>query len=75
MDQGIVVAEVGKKSGLFERFLADSGDVGILDGGINNFLGVVQGGELIETIVGNFGDAEMRLAGIGVGREFPPSPG
>ena len=55
------MADVG---GLFQRVLADSADVDVFDGGVGQFLGVVERGQTVEAVVGNFGDADVRFARI-----------
>jgi hypothetical protein len=75
VDQSIIVAQVGEEGALLERFLPDSCYVGVLHRGIDGFFRVVQGGELVEPLIGNLGHAEMRFARIRVGRGFDLRPG
>ena len=62
--QGVHIAQVGGESSFVQRLLAERRDVSILDAGVHQLLGVVERGQAIETIVGDFGDAEMGLARI-----------
>ncbi len=76
VDEGVHIAEAGEEGGFFEGFLTDGGDVGVFDGGLNEFFGIEEGGETIEPIVGHFGDADVGFAGVaavfdyGFGEDF-----
>ena len=65
--KSVNVAEVGEEGGLFQRFLADGGNVGVLDLGVYEFARVEKLGETVEAIVGNGGDADVGFARIGEG--------
>ena len=62
--QRVNVAQVGGEGGLVQRLFAERGDVGILHAGVDQLLRVVERGQAVEPVVGNLGDAEMRLARI-----------
>ena len=62
--QRVNVAQVGGEGGLVQRLLAERRDIGILNAGVDQLLGVVERGQAIETVVGDLGDAEMRFARI-----------
>ena len=64
VDQRVHVAEMADVGGLLQRFLANGAHVHVFDGGVGEFLGVVESGQLVEALVGNFGHADMRLAGV-----------
>ncbi len=64
MSQRIDIAQVGGEGGFLQSFLAEGGDVGVLDAGMHQLLGVVERGQAVEPVVGNFGDTEVRLARI-----------
>ena len=55
-------------AGFLQGFLTDGADVHILDRGVSQLLGVVKRGQPVEAVVGNFGDSDVRFAGIGVRR-------
>ena len=63
--EGVDLAQVADVGGLLQRFLADGADVDVLDGGVGELLGVVEGGQAVQAVVGNLGDADVRLARIG----------
>ena len=67
VDERVDVAQAGEESSFFEGFFADGGDVGVFDGGVGGLFGAVEGGELVEAGIRNSGDADVLLAGIGVG--------
>ena len=63
--QSIHLAQVADVGGLLERVLADGAHVHVFNGGVRELLRVVQGGESVEAIVGNFGDADVSFARVG----------
>ena len=65
--QRIHIAQVGGEGGFVQRFLAERRNIGVLDAGVHQLLGVVQRGQAVKAIIGDFGDAEMGLARIAVG--------
>ena len=67
MGQRIHIAQVADVGAFFERFLADGADVDVFDGGVGELLRVVQRGQPVEAVVGNFGDADVGLARVGIG--------
>ena len=67
MNQRVHLTQVADVGGLLERFLADRADVDVFDGGVREFLGLVDGGQPVEPVVGNLGDADVRFARIGQG--------
>jgi len=67
MDERVDLTEMADVGGLFEGVLSYSADVDVLDGGVGEFLGVVEVGELVEPIVGNFGDSDVGFARVGIG--------
>jgi hypothetical protein len=58
------VADVGR---FLERVLANGADVDVFHRGVGQLLGVVERGQPVEAVVGNLGDADVRLARIGMG--------
>ena len=64
--QAVHLAQAGGVGGLLERFLADGGHVGELDRGVDELLGAVEGGEAVETVVGDLADADVGLAAAAV---------
>ena len=70
VDEGVDVAQAGEEGGFLQRLLADGGDVDEFDGGVGGLLGRVEGGELVEALVGHAGHADVRLAGVGVAALF-----
>src|SRR6185369_17319605 len=56
------LAKVGEEVGFLEGFLANGGDVHILNGRVGGLLRGVERGEFVETLVGNGGDAEVCFA-------------
>ncbi len=65
VDQGIDAAQVGKIGGLLQSLLPDCAHVGVLHLGVNEFARVALRGQPVETVVGNRGDADVRLARVG----------
>ena len=64
MRQRIHAAQAGGERRLFQRLFADGGHVHVFHRGMNGFFGLVEGGQLVEPLIGNFGHAYMRLFGI-----------
>ena len=60
------VTQVGRECGFVQRLLAERRHIGVFDAGVDQFLRVVQRGQPVEAVVGDFGDAEMGLARIAV---------
>jgi len=67
MNQSVDIAQVGEEGSLFKSFLADGGNVNVFDSGVGGFLGRIEVRELVEALVGDAGDADVRLARVGVG--------
>ena len=57
---------MGGVGGIVQRFLADGSNVNVFDRRVRELFGVVERGQLVEPVVGNFGDANVRFARIGV---------
>ena len=56
VSQSINLPQMPDVAAFFERVLADGPDVHIFDGGMRQFLGIVERSQLVETLVGNFGE-------------------
>src|SRR5580698_1064838 len=74
MDERIVVAQMGKERSLLERLLTDRSNVCVLYCGVDDSLWFVEGGELIQTIVGYLGHTEVGFARVGVCLGFDLRP-
>ncbi len=59
------IAKMGDVAGFFQRVLADGAEINVFNRGVRQFLGIALRGQAIETIVGNFGDADVGFARIG----------
>ena len=70
VNERVDVAQAGEEGGFLQGFLADGGDVDVFDGGEGGLLGRVEGGELVEPLVGHARHADVRLARIGVAALF-----
>ena len=64
MDQRVDLAEMADVGSLFEGVLSDGTDVDVFDGGMGELLGMVEVGEFVEALVGDFGDSDVGLAGL-----------
>ncbi len=62
--QRVDIAQVGGEGSLVQRFFRQRGHVGVFHARMDEFLRVVEGGQAVEAVVGNFGHAEVRLARI-----------
>src|SRR5882762_2322273 len=58
------LAQMADVGGLFQGVLADGAYVHVLDGGMRQLLRVVERGQLVQTLVGDFGDSDVRLARV-----------
>jgi hypothetical protein len=59
------VTEIGR---LLQRLLSDRSQVDVFHRSVREFLRTVHCGEFVESLVGNFGDAHVRLARVGMRR-------
>ena len=64
MGERVDLAQVADVGGFFQRLLPDGADVDVLDGGVSEFLRIVERGQAIEAVVGNLGDADVGLARV-----------
>ena len=64
MNERIDAAQVGDVGGLFQRFLADGAHVNVFDRRMRQLLRVIERGQLVEALVGNFGHSYMSFARI-----------
>src|SRR5437773_12049794 len=64
--QRVHVAQMPEVSAFFQCFLADGTHVDVFDRGMRKFFWLIDRRQAIETIVGDFGDAYVGLAWIGV---------
>ncbi len=64
MGERIDLAKMADVSGLFKRVLADGADVDVFDGSVRQLLRVVERGQSVEPIVGNFGNPDVGLARV-----------
>ena len=67
VNERIHLAEMADVGGLFQRVLANGAYVHVLDRGMGQFLGMVEGGKLVEALVGDFGDSDVGFARVGIG--------
>ena len=67
VSQGVHLAQVADVGRFFQRILANRADVDVFDGGMRQLLRVVERGQVVEAVVGNLGDSDVRLARVGVG--------
>ena len=65
VDQGIDSAQVGKICGLLQSLLPNRAHVGKLDLRVHQFARVALRGQPVEPVIGNRGDADVRLARVG----------
>ena len=65
VDQRIDRAQVGKISGLLQRLLPNRAHVGILHLRVNQFARIALRRQPVQPVVGNRGDADVRLARVG----------
>lgn len=79
VDEGIHAGEVVDEfaGGAFalSEGLASGGEVDVLDGGVGDFFGAVEAGEGIDALVGDGNDADVGLAGGGVGADLGSATG
>ena len=67
MGDRINVAEMGDVAGFLQRVLSNGAEIHVLNRSMSQLLGVALCGQAVETIVGNFGDADVGVARIGLG--------
>ena len=67
VDERVDLAEMADVSGFFQGVLADGAYVYVFDGGVGELLRVVERGEFVEAVVGDFGDSDVGFARVGVG--------
>src|ERR1700746_117622 len=64
VNEGVHVSQGGEKRGFLQRLLPDRRDIGILNGREYCLLWLIKRGELVESLVWNLCDTEVRLTGI-----------
>jgi hypothetical protein len=61
----IYLAQVAKVGGLLQRLLPDSSQINVFDGSMSQFLGIEEGGEPVEAIVGYLRNPNVSFTWIG----------
>ena len=64
VNERVHLAQMADVGGLFQRVLADGAYVHVLDRGVRQFLRMVERGQFVEALVGDFRDADVRLARV-----------
>ena len=64
VSQRVYVAQVRGKRRFVQSLFAQGRDIGVLHAGMDQFLRVVERRQTVQAVVGNLGDAQMRLARI-----------
>src|SRR5689334_8885161 len=67
MSERINLAQMSDVSALLERFLADCANINVFHRSVNQLFGVVEHGEPIEAVIGNFGDPNVGFTRVGEG--------
>ena len=65
--QRVDIAQMRRVGRVFQRFLADRAHVHVFHRSMGQLLRVVERGQAIEAVIRYFGDADVRLARVGVG--------
>ena len=63
--QGVYLPQVTDVGGFPQGFLTDGAHVYVLHRSVHQLFGIVESGETVEAVVGNFGNSNMRLTRIG----------
>ena len=64
VNERVHLAQMADVGGFFQRVLADGAYVHVLDRGVRQLLRVIECGQFVEALVGDSGDADVRLARV-----------